>query len=99
VVAEEGSFVQAARRLGYSRSTISHQIAQLEASIGESLFVRGSGSRTVVVTPAGRIVVAHGRALLRLLDNADAQLAELALRERRTSPRWGVAPAPRPVEG
>src|SRR4249919_1184226 len=63
VVAEEGSFVQAARRLGYSRSTISHQIAQLEASIGESLFVRGSGSRTVVVTPAGQIVVAHGRAL------------------------------------
>jgi len=99
VVAEEGSFVQAARRLGYSRSTISHQIAQLEASIGESLFVRGSGSRTVVVTPAGRIVVAHGRALLRLLDNADAQLAELALRERRTSPRWGIAPARRPVEG
>ena len=99
VVAEEGSFVQAARRLGYSRSTISHQIAQLEASIGESLFVRGSGSRTVVVTPAGRIVVAHGRALLRLLDNADAQLAELALRERRASPRWGIAPAQRPVEG
>ena len=99
VVAEEGSFVQAARRLGYSRSTISHQIAQLESSIGESLFVRGSGSRTVVVTPAGRIVVAHGRALLRLLDNADAQLAELALRERRTSPRWGIAPAQRPVEG
>ena len=99
VVAEEGSFVQAARRLGYSRSTISHQIAQLEASIGESLFVRGSGSRTVVVTPAGRIVVAHGRALLRLLDNADAQLAELALRVRRTSPRWGIAPARRPVEG
>ena len=30
VVAEEGSFVNAARRLGYSRSTISHQIAQLE---------------------------------------------------------------------
>ena len=32
-VAEEGSFVNAARRLGYSRSTISHQIAQLEAAV------------------------------------------------------------------
>ncbi len=32
-VAEEGSFVGAARRLGYSRSTISHQIAQLEAAV------------------------------------------------------------------
>ena len=47
-VAEEGSFVGAARRLGYSRSTISHQIAQLEAAVGASLLVRGSGSRSVL---------------------------------------------------
>ena len=100
VVAEEGSFVQAARRLGYSRSTISHQIAQLEAAIGESLLVRGSGSRSVIVTPAGKVVVAHGRAVLKLLDNAEAQLAELARRERgrRHAPSlWGGAP--RPIEG
>jgi molybdenum-dependent DNA-binding transcriptional regulator ModE len=101
VVAEEGSFVQAARRLGYSRSTISHQIAQLEAAIGESLLVRGSGSRSVLVTPAGKVVVAHGRAVLKLLDNAEAQLAELARRERgrRPAPFWGVVTAPRPAEG
>ncbi len=101
-VAEEGSFVQAARRLGYSRSTISHQIAQLEAAIGESLLVRGSGSRSVIVTPAGRVVVAHGRAVLKLLDNAETQLAELARRERGRRPVpsvWGGAVAPRPVEG
>ena len=67
-VAEEGSFVQAARRLGYSRSTISHQIAQLESAIGESLVVRGSGSRSVTVTPAGSLVVAHGRAVLKVLE-------------------------------
>ena len=73
-VAEEGSFVGAARRLGYSRSTISHQIAQLEAAVGASLIVRGSGSRSILVTPAGRIVVSHGRAVLRLLANAEAQL-------------------------
>jgi molybdenum-dependent DNA-binding transcriptional regulator ModE len=102
VVAEEGSFVQAARRLGYSRSTISHQIAQLEAAIGESLLVRGSGSRSVIVTPAGKVVVAHGRAVLRLLDNAEAQLAELARRERGRRPvpsLWGGVVGPRPVEG
>jgi DNA-binding transcriptional LysR family regulator len=102
VVAEEGSFVQAARRLGYSRSTISHQIAQLEAAIGDSLLVRGSGSRSVIVTPAGKVVVAHGRAVLKLLDNAEAQLAELARRERRRGPvpsAWGGVVAPRPVEG
>jgi molybdenum-dependent DNA-binding transcriptional regulator ModE len=101
-VAEEGSFVRAARRLGYSRSTISHQIAQLEAAIGVSLVVRGSGSRSVTVTPAGGIVVAHGRAVLKLLDNAEAQLAELARRERRRQDlpsRWGAVTAPRPLEG
>jgi molybdenum-dependent DNA-binding transcriptional regulator ModE len=94
-VAEEGSFVQAARRLGYSRSTISHQIAQLESAIGESLVVRGSGSRSVTVTPAGNVVVAHGRAVLKVLENAEAQLAELARRERSkgTGPSWGLFPA------
>jgi len=97
VVSEEGSFVQAARRLGYSRSTISHQIAQLEAAIGESLVVRGSGSRSVVVTPAGKVVVAHGRAVLKLLDNAEAQLAGLARREReRPASLWGALVAPLP---
>ena len=42
-VVEEGSLVAAARRLGNSRSTISHQIAQLESAIGVALVVRGSG--------------------------------------------------------
>jgi molybdenum-dependent DNA-binding transcriptional regulator ModE len=101
VVAEEGSFVSAARRLGYSRSTISHQIAQLEQAIGESLVVRGSGSRSVVVTPAGKVVVAHGRAVLRVLENAEAQLAELARRERgrRKPSLWDAVMPPRSVEG
>jgi molybdenum-dependent DNA-binding transcriptional regulator ModE len=102
-VAEEGSFVRAATRLGYSRSTISHQIAQLEAAIGVSLVVRGSGSRSVTVTPAGRVVVAHGRAVLRLLENAESQLGELARREhRRRTPApalWDPVAPPRPAAG
>jgi molybdenum-dependent DNA-binding transcriptional regulator ModE len=101
-VAEEGSFVSAARRLGYSRSTISHQIAQLEAAVGVSLLVRGSGSRSVTVTPAGRVVVAHGRAVLRLLENAEAQVAAVGRQSRRRTlvpglVRWdtgGAPPAP-----
>jgi DNA-binding transcriptional LysR family regulator len=53
----------------------------------------------VLVTPAGKVVVAHGRAVLKLLDNAEAQLAELARRDRaRRVPLWGAV-APRPVEG
>jgi molybdenum-dependent DNA-binding transcriptional regulator ModE len=76
-VVEEGSFVGAARRLGYSRSTISHQIAQLESAIGVALVVRGSGSRSVTVTPAGGIVVAHGRAMLKLLESAESRVGSL----------------------
>jgi molybdenum-dependent DNA-binding transcriptional regulator ModE len=97
-VAEEGSFVNAARRLGYSRSTISHQIAQLEAAVGVSLLVRGSGSRSVTVTPAGGIVVAHGRAVLRLLENAETQVAGLERPRRRALVpglvRWDAGSAP-----
>lgn len=76
-VVEEGSFAGAAKRLGYSRSTISHQISQLEAAVGAALVVRGSGSRSVTVTPAGAVVVAHGRAVLKLLESAEARVAEL----------------------
>lgn len=76
-VVEEGSFVAAARRLGYSRSTISHQIAQLEAAVGVPLVLRGSGSRSVTVTPAGGVVVAHGRAMLKLLESAESKVAAI----------------------
>jgi molybdenum-dependent DNA-binding transcriptional regulator ModE len=76
-VVEEGSFVGAAKRLGYSRSTISHQIAQLESAVGVPLVVRGSGSRSVTVTPAGGVVVAHGRAVLKLLESAESKVAAL----------------------
>jgi molybdenum-dependent DNA-binding transcriptional regulator ModE len=96
-VAEEGSFVAAARRLGYSRSTISHQITQLESAVGTSLVVRGSGLRSVVVTPEGGVVVAHGRAVLRLLEHADAQLGALERENRRHTSRlplrWDAPPA------
>jgi DNA-binding transcriptional LysR family regulator len=46
----------------------------------------------VTVTPAGNLVVAHGRAVLKVLENAEAQLAELARRERAR--RTGAGPAP-----
>ena len=102
-VAEEGSFIAAATRLGYSRSTISHQIAQLEAAIGGSLLVRGSGYRSVTLTPAGRVVVTHGRAVLRVLENAESQLADLNRRQSRRGlvpglVRWDTPP-PQPAAG
>jgi molybdenum-dependent DNA-binding transcriptional regulator ModE len=102
-VAEEGSFIGAATRLGYSRSTISHQIAQLESAVGVSLLVRGSGYRSVTLTAAGRVVERHGRAVLRVLENAEAQVAEVSRQGRRRGlvpglVRWdNGAPPPRPA--
>ncbi len=97
-VAEEGSFIAAATRLGYSRSTISHQIAQLEAAVGVSLLVRGSGYRSVTLTAAGRIVVTHGRAVLRVLENAEHQVGELNRQGRRRGlpglVRWDTGTPP-----
>lgn len=103
-VAEEGSFIAAATRLGYSRSTISHQIAQLEAAVGGSLLVRGSGYRSVTLTPAGRVVVTHGRAVLRVLENAESQLGDLERRQSRRGlvpglARWDSTPPPQPAAG
>lgn len=54
VVAREGSFTLAAKKLGGAQSTVSAQVAALEASLGVSLFVREG--RRLSLTEAGRKV-------------------------------------------
>ena len=51
VIAEEGSFVQAAEKLQYAQSTITLQIQQLEEELGVELFDRKL--RKICLTPAG----------------------------------------------
>ncbi|MBP2328106.1 DNA-binding transcriptional LysR family regulator [Kibdelosporangium banguiense] len=64
VIAEEGTFGQAAARLGYTQSSVSQQIAALEKAVGGPVFDRPGGPRPVRVTPLGEVVLAHGRDLL-----------------------------------
>ncbi|ANN18829.1 LysR family transcriptional regulator [Amycolatopsis orientalis] len=64
VVAEEGTFGQAAVRLGYTQSSVSQQIAALEKAVGGAVFDRPGGPRPVRITPLGEVVLAHGRDLL-----------------------------------
>ena len=78
-VAEEGSFNRAARRLGYTQSAISHQLAALEKIVGEQLVVRPDRSKPVAATPAGEIVLDEARAILARLRVAHAEVE--ALRE------------------
>ena len=65
VIAEEGTFGQAAARLGYTQSSVSQQIAALEKAVGGPVFDRPGGPKPVRITPLGEVVLAHGRDLLR----------------------------------
>ena len=65
-VAELQNFTRAAEALGLTQTAVSHQIAQLEAFVGQPVFVRGRSG--AVLTPLGRALlpsVEGGLALLR----------------------------------
>src|SRR5437667_11240259 len=58
-IAEEGSFGRAAKRLGYTQSAISQQIAVLERIVGQRLIERPGGPRPISLTEAGRLLPTH----------------------------------------
>src|SRR5579859_3524188 len=76
-VAEEASFGRAARRLGYTQSAISQQIAQLEKVVGAKLVERPGGPRAVSLTDAGRLLLRHADAIVARLAAAQADMAAL----------------------
>lgn len=53
VVSDEGSFRRAARRLGYTQSAISQQIAALERAVGYPVLERPSRGRPLALTEIG----------------------------------------------
>lgn len=65
-VAELGSFTKASQALGYSQSTISFQIRQLEEELEYPLFERVN--RTVVLTDKGREVLAYAHQISKLTE-------------------------------
>ena len=75
------SFVGAARRLGYTQSAVSLQIAGLERIAGSRLLERRGGRHPVVPTPAGERVLRHARHLLDELRATEADLTALAAGE------------------
>ncbi|HEV3404556.1 MAG TPA: LysR substrate-binding domain-containing protein [Gaiellaceae bacterium] len=76
-VAEEESFGRAARRLGYTQSAVSQQIAQLEKVVGAKLVERPGGPRAVSLTDAGRLLLRHADAIVARLAAAQADMAAL----------------------
>jgi DNA-binding transcriptional LysR family regulator len=77
-VADSGSFAVAARRLGYSQSGISQQIAALERAAGMTLLERPGGRRPVTPTEAGARLLRHARRAADAMRAAAADLHALA---------------------
>src|SRR6266566_1325579 len=73
-VAENLSFTRAAESLFLTQSAVSHQIADLERSLGVELFIRHG--RTIELTGAGRVLAERARRIFAELK--DAQAAVLA---------------------
>ena len=71
-VAELGSFTKAADHLGYSQSTISFQIKQLEDELGCLLFERIN--HTIALTERGRELVSYAHRIRALTDEFKANL-------------------------
>jgi LysR family transcriptional activator of glutamate synthase operon len=75
-IAEEGQFTRAAATLNIAQPALSQQIQKLERQVGMALVDRTT--RRVSLTPAGEILVDHGRRMLAEAESATAELRELA---------------------
>ena len=72
---ESGSFSKAARQNFVSQSAVSQQLRALEAHYGRRLVERGPG-RPVLLTDAGRLLYAEGKAILERFQSLDQRLRE-----------------------
>ncbi len=73
--AKLGSMRAAADNLGVAASSVSRQIAQLEADMGIDLIEHGR--RTIQLTESGRVLIEHYSAQLLLSETLDAKLADI----------------------
>lgn len=73
-IAQLGSFTLAAERLGRQQSTISLQIARLEAAVDTKLLDRSP--RAVRLTPEGKVFLEYAQRMLDLNDEAIARFIE-----------------------
>jgi DNA-binding transcriptional LysR family regulator len=72
-VAHAGSIAAAARRMGFTASALSQQLAKLEREVGDHLVVRGPAG--VRLTAAGATLVEHAERVLGALRDAEEAVA------------------------
>ena len=73
-VARHRHFTRASEELGLSQSSVSHNIRQLEASLGVELFVRTS--RAVRLTRAGEALLPRAEQIIQQLDAAVSEMQQ-----------------------
>lgn len=76
IIAETGSFTQAAEQLNLTQPTVSQQIAILEKQLGLSLFVRHP--RHLTLTTAGETLLQYAERILALCEDAIQSTREAA---------------------
>jgi molybdate transport repressor ModE-like protein len=77
-VARMGTFWAASVALSTSLSTVSDHVGALEALVGQRLVERSRGRRTVKLTEAGRLLLAHAEAIEARLHAAEADFRAYA---------------------
>lgn len=73
-VAELNSFTKAAQKLGYSQSTVSFQIRQLETELNSQLFERIN--HTIALTEKGRDVLAYAHQVSKLTQELEESMRD-----------------------
>jgi DNA-binding transcriptional LysR family regulator len=89
-VADLGSFRRAATELGYTQSSISHQVATLERALGTELFTRPGGRGAVKLTSSGAAAYRRARRALGEVEAIGADV-DSARRGERARIRVGVS--------
>jgi DNA-binding transcriptional LysR family regulator len=89
-VADLGSFRRAASELGYTQSSISHQVASLEHALGTELFTRPGGRGAVKLTSSGAAACRRARRALGEVEAIGADV-DSARKGERTRIRVGVS--------
>jgi LysR family cyn operon transcriptional activator len=74
-IADGGTMARAADRVHVTPSTLSHQLAQLEAEIGAVLFERAG--RSLRLSDAGSVWLGYARGILAQVDEAKAAVAQI----------------------
>lgn len=74
-IAELGSLTRAAVELDVAQPALSRQVRNMERELGESLLIRTG--RGVRVTEAGRVLVEHGRGILRQMTRLHEEIGRV----------------------